>query len=96
MVIPPLANILCIRQKNVLKVLEEEIYLISHHRKSILYLTNEICVKSNTSDDNFDVTLGDCDRALVHDTILILLVNKFNRFVDHGCLCLYENDTLTY
>lgn len=83
MVIPPLANILCIRQKNVLKVPEEKIYLISHHRKSILYPSNEICVKSNTSDDNFDVTMGDCDKAVVHGTILILLMNKFNRIMGH-------------
>ena len=79
--------------KEYVGINDENIAIIKHCRKTVLFHDNELWVKKG-SNGNFDVSQGSYDGAEICELVGILLLHKLNKIIDPGYHGLYRDDGL--
>ena len=79
--------------KSVTDVMESELQIIKHARKSLLFSKDDQWVKKN-GDEQFDVTMGSYDGAEVCELVGIYLFSKLSPVLGRDSVGLYRDDGL--
>ena len=78
--------------RNYTDITEEELDIILAYRKSVLVYNNTTWEKKAT--DNFDITMGSSDFALIADLVGIYILDTLGRFLDLSNIRIYRDDGL--
>ena len=79
--------------KTITTIDEDDIKIILHARRSILYHDGEPWIKRN-GDGDFDVTMGSNDGAEVCELVGLFLLSQIHRIIDKKNVGLYRDDGL--
>lgn len=76
------------------EVTDEEVRVMKHARKSLLFSQNAEWIKKNSDGDLFDVTMGSFDGAELCELVGLYLLSKLETLLGKSAVGLYRDDGL--
>ena len=77
-----------------IQIVDDDLRLIIHCRKYLLFNTGETWKKKVSDDSPFDVTMGSCDGAEICELVDIYILSHLTTFIGKNDVGLYRDDEL--
>ena len=79
--------------KNIVEILDHDMIIINHRRKSLIYHENEPWVKEEGNKD-FDFIMGNNNGAEISELVGLLMLSKLVHLFQDNSVWLYRDDEL--